>query len=142
MPRLAAHKFAPTVGLLLVAATALLGLAIDRLTHGSPTLGYALLTAGVVATGVAFSLRIEGDPREATLLLVTREECPLCEEAEILLEHVQDELGFSYWTVDVASDPELLQRYSTEVPVLLHEGEVVASLQVSEQAIRDTLSPA
>lgn len=128
------------MGLLLVLATAALALGVDRLVAGDTLLGWAGLAIGALAVASAFSLEIEGDPRAITLLLLTREDCPLCEEALAIAQHVQDDVGFGLWEVDITGEPELLRRYSDQVPVLMADGEVVASLQVSEGALRGVLA--
>lgn len=128
------------MGLLLVVATAALALGIDRLVAGSAAWGWGLLALGALAVTAAFNLELEGDPRTTTLLLLTREDCPLCDEARIIAQHVQEEVGFALWEVDVGDEPELARRYGDQLPVLMADGEVVASLQVSEEDIRAALA--
>ncbi len=128
------------MGLLLVLATVALAAGVDQLVGGSKVLGWVALAAGALAVVGAFSLEIEGDPRAVTLLLLTREACPLCEEALAIARHVQDDIGFSLWEVDVTEDPELLHRYGDQVPVLMADGEAVATLQVSEADVREAVA--
>ncbi|MFC6591116.1 glutaredoxin family protein [Deinococcus lacus] len=55
------------------------------------------------------------------LRLYTRAGCCLCERAEQTL----DALGWEYEAIDLESDsagPELLERWRTEIPVLVHAG--------------------
>lgn len=136
MLTLPADRFRAVMGLLLVLSTAALALGVDRLVDGAMVAGWTLLALGVALVAAAFTLRIEGDPREVTLMLLTREACPLCDEALAIARHVQDDVGFALWEVDVTEDRELVQRYGDQLPVLMADGEVVASLQVSEADVR------
>ena len=52
-----------------------------------------------------------------TLILYSRDECPLCEEAEALLM----ECGLEARWVDIADSIELLGRYRDRIPVLRRE---------------------
>jgi glutaredoxin len=62
-----------------------------------------------------------------TLTFVTRSACPLCDEAEALLERWSVRLGFDVETADVEADPTLESDYGTRVPVLLGpSGSVIA----------------
>lgn len=139
MPALAPSRYqAATAGGLLT-ATAALGLGIERLVRGAPVLGGALVAAGVALSVVVLSLRIEGDPGRRTLLLLTREACPHCDEARAILGHLQDELAFDLWEVDITDDPELVDAYGTDVPVVLLDEQVIATLEVREAEIRQVL---
>lgn len=135
----AARRFALWTSLTLVAATALLALGVERLSRGAEPLGYTLLVLGGLATAAAFGQRLPGDARGRTLLLLTRDECVHCEEAHAILRALQDEAGFDLWVADVGHDPELLARHGDEVPVLYADGEIAASLTVSEADVRRLL---
>ena len=52
------------------------------------------------------------------VLLYTKKDCPLCDEAEALLARLQGEYQFTVDTVDIASDDDLFQRYRYAVPVV------------------------
>lgn len=56
-----------------------------------------------------------GPMETPTLTLYTRSDCPLCEEAQSLL----NELGHRYHTQDIDLDLGLLKRYGTRIPVLV-----------------------
>ncbi|MDX8409681.1 MAG: glutaredoxin family protein [Mariprofundales bacterium] len=53
------------------------------------------------------------------LRLMSRQHCPLCEEAEAVLTAVSSQLGLGWQRVDIDRDPELVARYGWDVPVLL-----------------------
>lgn len=48
------------------------------------------------------------------LILYFTEHCHLCEDAKKIL----DTLGFTYETIDIADDDDLLERYGVRIPVL------------------------
>ena len=56
------------------------------------------------------------------VLVLTREGCHLCDEALAVVAAVCTETGDRWATRDVDADPELLRRYSDEVPVTFVDG--------------------
>ena len=52
----------------------------------------------------------------------TRTGCHLCDEARLVIEQVCAELGEEYAEVDIDSDPELVARFTDEVPVTFVDG--------------------
>lgn len=133
------YRQATVLGLL--AATGLLALGIDRLANGATLLGTVSTLVGAMVAGGVLSLRVEGYEDPAPVLLLTREACPHCDEARAILEHLQDELGFDLWEVDITDDPELSRTYGTSVPVVMQREGQIASLSVRESALREALVP-
>lgn len=136
---LSARRFTQATGGLLALATGLLGLGLERLARGSTRLGGSLLAAGGLAAALAFSLRVEGAPGRETLLLLTRESCPHCDEARAIVRDLQDEHGFGLWEVDVADNEQLRDRWLEEVPVLVRDGRPVARLEVRPEDVEAAL---
>jgi glutaredoxin len=66
------------------------------------------------------------------LILVTRAECELCEDAERDLRR----LGAEFELVDVDGDAELLRRYDECVPVLLLDGVELGRAPLSDEMLR------
>jgi glutaredoxin len=66
------------------------------------------------------SLRAE----HLTFTVYTRGQCCCCHKALDLLRYQQSRWGFSIEEVDVDSDPDLVARYDTEVPVVALNGKV------------------
>ena len=58
------------------------------------------------------------------IVLYTREECPLCEEAKEVLDEVRKERHFEYREIDITTSPELARKYKNLIPVLAIDGEV------------------
>jgi glutaredoxin len=54
----------------------------------------------------------------------TRADCPLCDEAAAFLEAERRKLGFQLDYVDVDADPAHRERYGDSVPVIEVNGEV------------------
>jgi glutaredoxin len=62
------------------------------------------------------------DDSEPRVLVLTRPGCHLCDEAIAVVESVVAETGDSYEERNVDRDPELLRRYSEQVPVIFVDG--------------------
>lgn len=85
---------------------------------------------------------MHGDPPQIRLL--RREDCPLCDEAEAILENLQGELTFSLDLIDVDEDTQLRLTYGDRVPVALHDDEELFDLQAGaaqmQAAIRSAVA--
>lgn len=140
MPELAPGRYRAAIGLGLLAATGLLGLGIERLARGAFLLGGTATALGVVLGALVLTLEVEGDPAGETVLLFTREECPHCDEARAILTHLQDDMGFDLWEVDITGDEQLTRAYGSDVPVVIVDQRRIASLEVREEQIRRELA--
>jgi glutaredoxin len=58
----------------------------------------------------------------ARVLVLTRQGCHLCDEAIEVVAAVCAETGDFYATRDVDADPELVRRYTDQVPVIFVDG--------------------
>jgi hypothetical protein len=78
----------------------------------------------------------------AGLVLLSRPECPLCEEfaGELALLGREIALPGVTW-VDVDSDPELARRYGFDIPVLLLDGVKVCQHHLDRDELRRLLRP-
>ena len=56
---------------------------------------------------------------QAQLLLFSRADCHLCDQAEILINALLIGRPWQLTKVDIDNDPVLRQRYQTSIPVLL-----------------------
>ncbi len=77
----------------------------------------------------------------ASLRLVEKPDCPLCDEAWNVVERVAASLGLEVERVDVGSEPAL-EVYRDQVPVVLWRGRAVAKLRVREGALRARITGA
>jgi glutaredoxin len=76
-----------------------------------------------------------GGRRFDTLVLYTRDNCPLCDEAKGILR------SYSRWLpasveVDINEDPELFEQFTNCVPVIQIDGRVRFRGKVSETLLR------
>jgi thiol-disulfide isomerase/thioredoxin len=67
--------------------------------------------------------------------LVTRDGCHLCDEMAAVLDAVLPAFHLSYVARDVDVEPELRERFSDVVPVLLRDGRPVAKVRVDRAAL-------
>ena len=58
----------------------------------------------------------------ARVLVLVRQGCHLCDQALEVVSAVCAETGDSYTTQDIDADPELVSRYTDEVPVTFVDG--------------------
>ncbi|HUZ86614.1 MAG TPA: glutaredoxin family protein [Candidatus Baltobacterales bacterium] len=70
-----------------------------------------------------------------SLVLVTRRDCHLCDEALQLLR----DLGAEPELADVDSDDDLHDQYDWRVPVLMLDGRVVAEGRITRDRVREAL---
>lgn len=128
-----------TVVLLGGAALVAAGAAV-ALADGHTLVGALLGVTAALAVAATFALRIRGDLRGQTILLLTRQECPLCDTAERLLRDWQDEMGYDLWVADVDDAPDdVRETYTARLPVVMHNGEVLLELDVRADALRALL---
>ena len=72
------------------------------------------------------------------LVLVSRQDCHLCDEALSLLRG----LGFEPGVADVDADPGLFALYDWRVPVLLLDDRVIAEGRITRAQLEKALKPA
>jgi glutaredoxin len=85
----------------------------------------------------------------AELTLITRQGCHLCEEASNDLARLlarftelHPDKPYTVDVLDVDADPDLLDKYSEEVPVLLLNGEQVSFFRIDVERVLAKLSGA
>ena len=76
----------------------------------------------------------------STLVVVSRQECDLCEHMLAALARLGQSMQLPPVTiVDVVGDPELQRRHGLHVPVLLLDGSVVCRHHLDEGELRRLL---
>ncbi|MDN7247275.1 glutaredoxin family protein [Planococcus shenhongbingii] len=55
----------------------------------------------------------------------TRRNCPLCDEAKMMLELVREDFPFEYEEVDIERDDAIHEKYMLMIPVIEKDGKVV-----------------
>jgi hypothetical protein len=105
------------------------------------------LAGGLVLAGVACALataplQIRGAPAvvPASLVLYTRKECALCDEARALLDALRVEVPFDLWEADVDTDPALRKTYGDSVPVAMARGKELFRGSYDEAKVRAALA--
>lgn len=73
------------------------------------------------------------------IVLYTREECPLCEEAKEVLEEVRRERPFEYREIYITTSPDLAKKYKNLIPVLAIDGEVAFVGRIDAGGLRARL---
>ncbi|WP_407681724.1 glutaredoxin family protein [Pseudalkalibacillus salsuginis] len=58
-----------------------------------------------------------------TVHFYTKANCPLCDKALLVLEELQEELGFTIEERDIYQDDEWLEAYGVIIPVVQVDGE-------------------
>lgn len=76
---------------------------------------------------------------QALYELVTREHCHLCDEMAALLDEVLPAHGLTYSLRDVDAEPELRERFTDVVPVLLRDGRPVAKIRTDRRSLERIL---
>jgi len=76
------------------------------------------------------------------VLFYTKADCPLCDEADVLLARLQGEYGFTIQKVDISSDSELFERYKFTVPVIVVGNGLTVEAPVTEERLRWALDRA
>jgi hypothetical protein len=64
--------------------------------------------------------------RDHRVVLLTREGCHLCDEAEQVVRQVVTDLGIGHARVTIDDDRETRDRFTTEVPVVIVDGRIIA----------------
>ncbi len=59
----------------------------------------------------------------ARVTLYGKPGCHLCDDARAVVARVCAELGEEYVEVDITTDPELVRRFSEEIPVTFVDGD-------------------
>ncbi|MBM7551351.1 glutaredoxin family protein [Thalassobacillus pellis] len=73
------------------------------------------------------------------VILYTKENCCLCDEAKELLEILKYEHDFTIIEKDIYQDDELLERYQIEIPVVVIEGEELNCEQIDLFSLKKRL---
>jgi len=77
----------------------------------------------------------------ASLSLLTKPGCPLCDEMKASLTKVTGALGMTFEEVDISASAELRERYGNDIPVLLADGRVLLQHRASDNELRARLAP-
>jgi glutaredoxin len=76
------------------------------------------------------------------VILYTRRDCGLCDEAAEELAALQHELGFALRTIDIDTDDELRERFNDVIPVVAVDERIVAQAPIPPGSLREALAGA
>lgn len=74
-----------------------------------------------------------------TLVLYSREQCPLCVKAKQILDELTKEHKWSYQEIDIHSDDVLLEKYGLMIPVIEMDGKIIQYGNVDISTLRSIL---
>ena len=57
--------------------------------------------------------------------LYSRTNCPLCEEARLMLELVKDDINLDIEEINIEEDDKLHEKYLLRIPVIESGGEII-----------------
>lgn len=69
----------------------------------------------------------------------SRDGCHLCDQAIEVVRGVCDELGVGWGVRDIDADPELVVRYTDQVPVIMVDGRQVAIWRIDPHLLFEAL---
>jgi glutaredoxin len=81
-------------------------------------------------------------PDSPQVVLYTRRDCHLCDDAAAMLDDLASELRFTITTIDIDTDEAFLARYNDVVPVIVVADKIVAMAPVDRDALRQALKTA
>jgi hypothetical protein len=74
------------------------------------------------------------------LTLYSKPGCHLCDEMKQVIDAVARRVPLSLEVVDISTDPQLLDQYGLEIPVLLIDGRKAAKYRVTEMDLEARLT--
>jgi glutaredoxin len=78
-------------------------------------------------------------PNPPQVILYTRRDCHLCDEAAAMLDDLAAELRFTITTIDIDTDEAFAARYDDVVPVIVVGEKIVAAAPVDRDVLREAL---
>jgi glutaredoxin len=77
---------------------------------------------------------------EPRIVLLGRPGCHLCEDARDVVQRVAEDLGVGWEERSIDDDPELLERFAEQIPVILVDGRQHDFWRVDEARLRSALA--
>ncbi len=75
----------------------------------------------------------------ALITIYSKPDCHLCDRAKEVIERCREKVEFAVEVVDISRNPELLQRYRDDIPVILLDGIEIARHFVRERKLLELL---
>ncbi|WNS75014.1 glutaredoxin family protein [Bacillus sp. DTU_2020_1000418_1_SI_GHA_SEK_038] len=74
-----------------------------------------------------------------TLVLYTRNRCPLCDKAKSIIMELKEEWNFIYKEKDIDTSDDLTEKYGLMIPVVEIDGSEVQYGQIDKWTIEEAL---
>jgi glutaredoxin len=75
----------------------------------------------------------------ALITIYSKPDCHLCDRAKEVIDRCRSKVEFVVEVVDISQNPELLQRYRHDIPVILLDGNEIARHFVRERKLLELL---
>ncbi|MGE7761753.1 glutaredoxin family protein [Peribacillus sp. NPDC097895] len=75
----------------------------------------------------------------SAFVLYSRDKCPLCDKAKLILEEMKLESGIGYKEIDIHSDDDLLEKFGLMIPVIEWKDDIVQFGKVDKSALNRLL---
>ena len=75
----------------------------------------------------------------ALITIYSKPDCHLCDRAKEVIERCRAKVEFAIEVVDISQNPELLERYHDDIPVILLDGNEIARHFVRERKLLELL---
>jgi len=75
----------------------------------------------------------------ALITICSKPDCHLCDRAKEVIERCRQKVDFAVEIIDVSQNPELLERYRDDIPVILLDGHEIARHFVRERKLLELL---
>jgi glutaredoxin len=75
-----------------------------------------------------------------TIIIFSKPDCHLCDDMKKVVRQVlANQPDVSLEEIDISDDPDLLDRYGLEIPVLMIDGKKAAKYRISEEELTKVL---
>ena len=71
----------------------------------------------------------------ATVVLLARPGCHLCDEARVVIEAARAEVAFVFEEVDIETDDALVRDYGLRIPVVAIDGDELFEISVDRTSL-------
>jgi len=75
----------------------------------------------------------------ALITIYSKPDCHLCDRAKEVIQRCRLKVDFAVEIIDISQNPELLQRYRDDIPVILLDGNEIARHFVRERQLLELL---
>ena len=73
------------------------------------------------------------------ITIYSKPDCHLCDVAKDVVDRCRQKVDFALDVIDISQNPELLERYRNDIPVILLDGKEIARHFVRERQLLELL---